>query len=442
MMVELPALLAHGLGGRIDLPIPIWQFAWAAAFAVLVSFAILGRFWTVPHLARASPDFPAAVRLQRVVSRLLPVTRLVGLVIFLVTIYAGLGGSPEVNLNWAPYAAFILVWVGMVVASAGLGNLLWAAFNPFETLIPTIGRFRHPVESDPTRSSGPKAETVALAAIVLFVWMELAYHLGAQPRTIGSYLTLYTLVLIAGGRAYGPAWASRADGFSALFRMVGALAPLRWDKKDGLRLRYPLVGLAHLRMEAGTVRLVLVVLGATTFDGFSRSSLWLDVISNRSGWELTAANTGGLAFGIGLVMALYRVAIAVMSRITGESEYELGIAFGPSLLPIMVAYILAHYFSFLVFEGQNLIRLASDPFGLGSDYFGTAGWQVNYTLVSIDLIAWVQTATIAFGHVLAVLLAHDKAIERFPSHLAVRSQYPMLAAMIAFTIGGLYLLLG
>ena len=272
--------------------------------------------------------------------------------------------------------------------------------------------------------------------------MELAYHLGAQPRTIGSYLTLYSLVLIAGGWAYGPAWAGRADGFSALFRVIGALAPFRWDKKLGLRLRFPLVGAAHLRLESGTVRLVLVVLGATTFDGFSRSSIWLDVISNRSGWELTVANTGGLAFGIGLVMALYRVAIAVMSRISGESEYELGIAFGPSLIPIMVAYILAHYFSFLVFEGQNLIRLASDPFGLGSDYFGTAGWQVNYTLVSTDLIAWVQTATIAAGHVMAVLLAHDKAIERFSSHLAVRSQYPMLVAMIAFTIGGLYLLLG
>ena len=157
-MGRLPALLAHGLGGRLDLPIPIWQFAWAAAFAVLVSFAILGRFWTVPHLAQASPDTPAPARLQRVARRLGPVTRSVGLVIFLVTMYAGLWGSPEVNLNWAPYAAFILVWVGIGVASAGLGNLLWEAFNPFDTLIRLVGRFHGPAESGPTRSRGPQAE--------------------------------------------------------------------------------------------------------------------------------------------------------------------------------------------------------------------------------------------------------------------------------------------
>ena len=115
---------------------------------------------------------------------------------------------------------------------------------------------------------------------------------------------------------------------------------------------------------------------------------------------------------------------------------------GPSLVPIVVAYTVAHYFSFLVLDGQAILRLASDPFGMGWNLFGTAAYRVNYGLLSTTAIAWIQTAAIAVGHVLAVLAAHDRAVERYPAGLALRSQYPMLAAMIGYTVGGLFLLLG
>ena len=430
---------AHGLGGRLDLPISIWHFAWVAAFAVLVSFAALGRYWTYPRLAPASRGFSLPPGLQSSARRLLPITRLIGLAMLAVTIHAAFRGSTETASNLAPYAAFVLVWVGVAMASAFLGDL-WATVNPIATLADLGGRIPRPVRSE--IESAPAAAPLSLLGIVVFLWMELAFHLGAAPRTIGAYLVLYTITVVAGAMLYGPAWAGRADGFSILFRTIAALAPLHRDADGALRLRYPVAGLARMSMGPGTVRLVLVVIGATTFDGFSRSSLWLDIVSNRSGWELTAVNSGGLVFGIGVVMALYRVAIAAMARITGEPEHELGDLFGPSLVPIMVAYTVAHYFSFLAFEGQNLIRLASDPYGLGWNLFGTAGWRVDYTVLSTGTIAWTQTSAIAVGHVVAVLVAHDRALERFPPEIAVRSQYPMLAVMIAFTIGGLLLLLG
>lgn len=440
LAIAVPAH-AHGLGGRLDLPIPIWQFAWAAAFAVLVSFAVLGRYWTHARLAPASRGVRFPRGLESLARGLLPITRLIGMAMLAVTIHTAFGGSPDVASNLAPFAAFVLVWVGVAVASAFVGNL-WAAVNPFATLADLSGRIRRSDRTavEPERARG--GEPISLLGIVVFLWMELAYHQGAAPRTIGAYLLLYAIALVAGAMLHGPAWARRADGFSVLFRTISALAPLHKDAGGTLRLRYPVTGLAGMRMGPGTVRLVLVVIGATTFDGFSRSSLWLDIVSNRSGWELTAVNSGGLVFGIGVVMALYRVAIAAMARITGEPEYELGDLFGPSLVPIMVAYTVAHYFSFLVFEGQNLIRLASDPYGLGWNLFGTARWRVDYTILSTGAIAWTQTVAIALGHMVAVLVAHDRALERFPPEMAVRSQYPMLAAMIAFTIGGLVLLLG
>ena len=116
-------------------------------------------------------------------------------------------------------------------------------------------------------------------------------------------------------------------------------------------------------------------------------------------------------------------------------------AFIASLVPIAFAYAVAHYFSLLVFDGQNLIALASDPFGRGWDLFGTIDQTVNYRLVSVRTIALVQAGAIVVGHVSGVLVAHDRAVERYRPNLAVRSQYPLLAVMIAYTVGGLAILL-
>ena len=116
--------------------------------------------------------------------------------------------------------------------------------------------------------------------------------------------------------------------------------------------------------------------------------------------------------------------------------------FGPTLVPIAAAYAVAHYFSLLVLDGQRMFIRISDPFGRGWDLFGTADYAIDWTLVSPDVIAWVQTLAIAIGHVLAVAAAHDVAISRWKHSLAVRSQYPMLGVMVLYTVLGLFLLLG
>ncbi len=43
---------------------------------------------------------------------------------------------------------------------------------------------------------------------------------------------------------------------------------------------------------------------------------------------------------------------------------------------------------------------------------------------------------------LAVAAAHDIAVSRYDRATAARSQYPMLGVMIAYTVVGLFLLLG
>ncbi|HVM03119.1 MAG TPA: hypothetical protein VM263_10655, partial [Acidimicrobiales bacterium] len=118
------------------------------------------------------------------------------------------------------------------------------------------------------------------------------------------------------------------------------------------------------------------------------------------------------------------------------------LTFVPSLVPILLAYTIAHYFSLLVFEGQGALALASDPFGSGWDLFGTADWRIDFTAVTVATIAYVQAGAIVVGHVAGVVAAHDRAVELLPVRQAVRSQYPVLAAMVAYTVAGLTLLLG
>ena len=120
---------------------------------------------------------------------------------------------------------------------------------------------------------------------------------------------------------------------------------------------------------------------------------------------------------------------------------DLSALFVHTLIPIALAYVVAHYFSLLVFEGQAVSFLASDPLGDGSDLFGTAGTAIDYSVLSATTIWYVQVAALVIGHVCGLILAHDRALTVFRDHrLATRSQYWMLVVMVGFTSLGLWLL--
>jgi hypothetical protein len=434
---------AHGVGGRIDLPLPAWQLAWAAGFAVASSFVVLGMSWNTPRLADAALGSPLPRRAQLAGRVLLPVTRIVGLAAFGVLLYAAWRGNTNPGANIAPVAIYFTFWVGLQVVSALVGDV-WRGFNPFYTLADIGAWVRSRITETPMSSidHGAGNQWWAVAAIFSFLWMELCYHSSDSPRSLGLWLTLYTAAMVVGSTIFGRGWVRDADGFGVLFTKLGAIAPLHRDEEGLWRVRPLLAGLATMPIRRGSVPFILVVLGSTSFDGFTRTSIWLDIGSNRSGWELTVVNTIGLVFLISAVTLIYRAAIRGMSILTGDGQEELADAFGPSLVPIALAYAIAHYFSFLVLDGQEMIIHLSDPFGRGWDLFGTVDYQIDYTLLTTDAIAWIQTLAIAVGHVLGITAAHDRAVERYDRATAVRSQYPMLVAMILYTVAGLFLLLG
>jgi hypothetical protein len=428
-------VLAHGVGGRSDLPLPVWLFAYGAAFALLISFVALRILWPKPRLAAAA-DGTALPGAGTPAARAVHIgSRAVGLFGFGVILYAGLWGVDNAGLNIAPYAVYIVFWVGFIVVCGLLGDI-YGALNPFDTIAAFLRIPEQTGRANPGRWP-------AAAFLLSFAWLELAYHDPSSPRAVGVWLAVYTVAVIAGAAVWGRAWLRQGEGFAAVFELLGHIAVLGRDPETGrLAFRPPLAGLAKVPVVAGTTAVVVVALGSTTFDGVTRTRFWTDLLGSRSGWSRTMFATVGLVWVVAIVAALYLAAIAVAARITDSDPRELASEFVPSLVPIALAYAVAHYFSLLVFDGQNVYPLISDPFGRGWNLFGTIDYTVNYRVVSVRTIALVQAGAIVAGHVCGVIVAHDRAVELFEPRRALRSQYPLLAVMIVYTVGGLLLLLG
>ena len=212
-----------------------------------------------------------------------------------------------------------------------------------------------------------------------------------------------------------------------------------------------LSGAPAMPLVPGSVALLCVAIGSTTFDGFA-NGLWKDASPRVAGWfsDLGAgpatavqwASTVGLIGCVLVVAGFYWVGVRGMHSIDPRhGTRELAGRFAHTLIPIAFAYALAHYFSLLVFQGQAAGYLISDPLGNGANILGTANAQINYNVISNSGIWYVQVGALLLGHVCGLILAHDRALAVYQRvRDAARSQYWMLVVMVGFTSLGLWLL--
>ncbi|MBA2349332.1 MAG: fenitrothion hydrolase, partial [Solirubrobacterales bacterium] len=232
---------------------------------------------------------------------------------------------------------------------------------------------------------------------------------------------------------------------------LGRLGALDWRGRE-LWVRPVLSGAAGITAVPGTVAVMIALIGTTSFDGFSQGPTWnslapdlqqllVDIgISQETALQI--AFTIGMAVVLAAVAGLYRIGTVGMRSIDGRhSAGELGARFAHSLLPIALAYVVAHYFSYLAVQGQAISYLASDPLGDGANIFGTATASIDYGLITANTVWYVQVGALIVGHVSGLVLAHDRALTIYASARdAARSQYWMLTVMVAFTCLGLWLL--
>jgi hypothetical protein len=447
--------LAHGIGVVRDLPIPAVYFFVGAAVVLVVSFVLLLFLWRRPLLqahadGRRLPPALSAVVLSRAVRIVLGAFS-VGLLVL--TLATALFGTTVELLNFAPTFIYVIFWLGIPLLSILFGNV-WSVLSPWRAIADAAvwflelgGREARPL----LEWTGRMGRFPAAAALFAFVTLELAHPRPAYPRTLGIAVALYTYWALAGMAVYGrDAWTRFGEGFAVAFALLARMAP--FAVRDGaVVVRWPFTGLAGDDRIRGTLFFVAVLLGSTSFDGFSRSSTWQDLVadlrvelagSSQRTVDLatTLLNLGGLAFFVAAVLATYLAAVAGAEKL-GNIARSLVPDFVLPLVPIAAAYLMAHYFTLFLIQGQFIVTLISDPFGRGWDLFGTIDFAPNLAIVSPETTWYVQVGALVVGHVAGLAIAHDRAVAVFQDRRnALEAQLPMLALMILYTLGGMWLL--
>src|SRR4051794_34894921 len=283
-------VLAHGLVGRTDLPIPKWLFGWAAAVVLVISFAALAVLWPKPEL-----QDERGRRWFRMPAFAEPLVGLIGVASFVAVVYSGLRGAQDAQDNLAPTIIYVHFWVGMAVASLIFGDV-FRALNPWRAIARFVawvaGLFSKEDMPAPLEYPAKWGRWPAAAMIFAFTWVELAYVNKDDPSQLAIMALAYAAIQLIGMSFYGiETWENRADGFQVLWTTYARLAPLHRRIKE-LWGRPPLNGAPLLDTVPGTLALLVVAIGTTSFDGFSNGPVWASLGPDLSNFF------GDIGFGL------------------------------------------------------------------------------------------------------------------------------------------------
>src|SRR5829696_10506524 len=480
LLVPPGRAFAHGLGGSYDLPIPSWLYLFGAAAVVLVSFFQIGLLVGEGHALRRYPRFDllriGPLRALLTARPFLFGLRLLSVALFLLVILAGLFGVQDAGLNIAPTFVWILWWVGFGFFTAFVGNL-WPLVNPWKVLFEwaeAVARRLGLGKGLELREPYPASWGVWPAVVLYgaFVWVENVFAGSATPVYLAVLALNYSVLAWGGMVVYGKeTWLQRGEVFSVFFGLLARFAPTEvrvkgeacrecasdcssreWGcvncygcfagaapRDRELAVRPPAVGLAcPERVAPGRVFFVILVLAGVSFDGLLETPfwVWLQVVTG-------VPRTLGLVALPLLYFAVYLLFVK-LSQVFGGGTGRLrgyAAAYVFSLVPIAVAYQVAHYYTLLLVQGQAIVRHVSDPFGWGWGLFGTSGFTINAAVIGADTVWYSQIALIVAGHVIAVYLAHVTALRLFENYRrALWCQIPILVLMVLYTVSSLWIL--
>ncbi|MBF4162365.1 hypothetical protein ISG29_11750 [Nocardioides sp. CBS4Y-1] len=440
-----PALPLHGIGGSKDLPIPTELAIAGAVAALTVSFTVLALAWRKPRYDAAVDGRPVP-RLGAVVlsTPWRATMRVVGVLVVGWGAFAAVFGQ---DLLTNPFFGMVYVWwwVGLVPFSLVLGPV-WKAISPVRTINLLFAKVSG---SDPDQGLFDYPSWLgywpAAGGLFAFVWLELVYPHETDLGPVRLWCAVYVALMLLGGALFGTRWFERGDPFEVYSSLVAKLSI--WRVREGrLCVTSPLANLNTVVPDVGLLAVVSVLFGSTAFDSFRESTPWIrvlqgtDVIASHTHGAFIANNVALVAFcvGVGVVLAVGTMTTGVEK---GQRRRELPMLFAHSVVPIIVGYVMAHYFSYWYEFGQDTLIKASDPLSSGADYLGTANLTVNYWIsYHPSLLASGKVAFVVLGHVVGVVAAHDRAIKLLPARHQLTGQLPLLVAMVGFTVGGLYLL--
>ncbi|OBH31896.1 hypothetical protein A5692_16155 [Mycobacterium sp. E342] len=445
-------VLAHGLGGSGDLPVPYLYAMVGAAWALTFTFALVAFAWRRPRFDPGKPGrpLPAAVTAFVDARATRWAAAALGLIFAAWAVAAGVGG-PRSETNALLGVFYVLLWVGLVALSLLFGPV-WRVLSPMRTVYLLL-RCGTPERLHRARWSYPERWGYRPAALGLFafVWMELASPDPASLPAVRAWLGGYAAVMLVGAWLCGQRWLARADPFGVYSMAVSRLSPFRRNPRSGrIVVGNPLDHLPSLPVRPGVVVLLAVLLGSTAFDSFSSSPTWrgfADGLSRGMGLTPTLSSsllrTAGLIVFISVVAATFSLAARATGGVDSQQRRALPGQMAHSLIPIVVGYVFAHYLTYLVERGQQAVFALADPFGRGWNVLGLAHQQVAYVLSTHPpVLAGIKVACVVTGHIVAVIAAHDKALRLLPSGHQLTGQLTMMLVMVGYTFTGLYLLFG
>jgi Cu/Zn superoxide dismutase len=459
----------------------LWLFSFGAAAVVVISFVQVSLFVGERHVLGHYPRIDMLrvgwLRALLTGKLLLHGLRVVSVALFLLVILSGLFGLQQTDANFAPAFVWIVWWGGLSFFTAFVGNI-WPLVNPWKILFEWadgLARRLGAVKGLELREPYPVSwgGWPALILYGAFVWTELIFEGSATPSNIALLALLYSIPTWGGMAVFGKdAWLEKGEAFSVYFALLARFAPTEVrvtdpetcrgcstacqfgmggcvncyecfakaaPDKHELNLRPWAVGLTSSR-GASTSQLVFVVfvLASVAYDSLLATPLWAKLRDPTSMPE-----TLGLVALPACFLAVY-LGFVKLSQLFGGKRAPFGLLAGTyvySLVPIAIAYQVAHYYTYFLVQGQGIIGLISDPFGWGWDLFGTADYQINAGIVDATFVWYSQVALIVAGHVVAVYLAHVASLRllRRPG-LAMRAQLPILALMVLYTVFSLWIL--
>ncbi len=418
LVAGAPAVVAaHGLSPVYESPLPLAVYLVGAAATVALSFVFV-----LARDMRAGP--PPETRIAAVPGAVRVGLRVIGLAGWIWIMAQGIaGGSSDAAV--ATLFLWVYGWVGVAALSAFVGPV-WEWLDPFATIHDILAWILRRVGLRgwvPSELPGWVGVWPAVAGLTFFVWLELVAIAG--NATLSVVLAGYTLVTLALMAQFGrDQWRAQGEAFTVWFRTLNRLAPAgivhleetaaggensgenSGEDGDGdidpdavdtrVVVRRPFASaLLESSWTAPRIALVAIGAGSILFDGLSQTVAFASIF----GAPAILPKTLILIAFLGLIV----IAALTVSRTVSPG------AIGAGLLPISVGYLVAHYLTYLVIDGQRIIIAVSDPLQRGDDLFGTAFYQVNTGLLPAGLVWTVQLAAVVGGHMLGAWSGHVTA---------------------------------
>ncbi len=442
---------AHAFAQRYDLPLPLWHYLVGAGATVALSFVVAALF------LRGGADGAREWRisLSEGATRIAETSlRMFGTSCFVALLIAGFFGEQgDWDSNLLPVTVWVIWWVGLTFAVALIGNI-WPLIDPWRS----IGLWLFGARERDCPALRRVGMWPAVFCFLAFSWAELAWTENAVPRKLAGLILFWSLVTWTGMALTGvESWRRHCDPFANFFALFGHFAPLTASRNGTeavLIIRPWGAGLSSEPPPATLMAFILLTLATVAFDGLGETPFWERIAGLLVGWLYEAglvamigyAAAGSLIKTFGLVViplvfaAIYLGICAITARLSGETAMLVARRYVLSLVPIAIAYHLAHYLSYLLVQGQAILPLLSDPFGQGWNLFGARERPIDIGIIDAEFVWITALLSIVTGHVIAVVLAHREALKTASPVLAAQHLAPLTALMIAYTMLSLWIL--